>query len=756
MGPKEEIRNLEARGVSLPVSPISKQAAAHEMHSMVSTPGSLRESIVAFHGNSNGAQEMRANNDVLEEMRRSRSGPGGDMGPHMRRKASVGQSASDLFGDASIAIPRFYDPMQYWEITGLPWNMADEGHRHKLHKWLRLYYATHYLVPTLIDLFSRFPLIGMRIRCSKDKSIEDFYTHQFMEILDYPNFLVSLGRENHLVGEAFPLGHFNDSLGIWESEELLNPENIIIKNFPLLDSKQIFIKPPDYLSKLAREKSPAREYKMLQDKHEDLIPYLLRNENIPVSGVLLKHIANKTTDWDDHGTPILLRVLRTLLYEEKLLASQEAIAERLYSPFILAKLGIQDLGDGQPPWIPTFAEVEEVKNQIDLALASDFRLMVYHFGLDIQNVFGREQMPRLGDDFDRIERRIMQAFGVNPSLLSAGAATQPYASSALNAEFLNQFLKTYQGFLKNHLKQRAAVVAEAQEHYDYEMVGQSKRTLYETVEKKDEEGNTYYEEVPKLLLPTVEFSNLNLRDEATERQFLQALRAQGIPLADQTLAIGVDFDLEEERKKSNEDLIHKTVELAETKFKAYTILRERNLPIPPDLKAEVEGLFGPGMQPNMGGGEGMGGQPPGGAPGGGSPGVGPGTMPPGGAPGGAGAILKPNLPLLGPGGIGNPMGQGGAPARSPQPATGQAGGISMPPASVERRQGMPQASVTASEIDWEEKVETPSELEKESAIIPDIEVEEVPERVVLPPPQNKAGKRYQFIDEDQRMVDDGE
>ena len=720
------------------------------MHQMATTPGALRQTVAGVVSDPDLAS-MRRNNDVLEEMRRERgSGAAGTMGPHMRRRANIlpGGVGGDMFGggDSSLAIPRFYDPMQYWEMTGLPWNMADEGHRHKLHKWLRLYNSTHYLIGTLIDLFTRFPLVGLTVECTKDKAIADFYEHQFIDILQYPEFLVSLGREFMLIGEAFPLGSFNENLGIWEHEELLNPENIIIKNFPLLDSKQIFVKPPDYLVKLAREKSPAREYKMLLDQHEDLIPFLLKNENIPISDVLLKQIANKATDWDDHGTPNMLRVLRTLLYEEKLLASQEAIAERLYSPFILAKLGIQDLGDGQPPWIPTFAEVEEVKNQIDLALASDFRLMVHHFGLDIQNVFGREQMPRLGDDFDRIERRIMQAWGVNPSLLSAGAATQPYASSALNAEFLNQFMKTYQNYLKKHFLQRAAVVAEAQGHYDYEMNGSVKVPIYETIEKFDEEGEAYYEEVPKLLLPTLSFQNFNLRDEATERQFLQALRAQGIPLADQTLAIGVDFDMEEERRKANDDLIKKTVELAETKFKAYTILRERNLPIPPDLKMEVEGLLAPGMPPMAGGGEPspMGGQP-GGAPPPGGPG-GPGGIGMGGPMKGPGPIIAPTMPQLGPGGIGNPMGQGGAPARSPQPATGPGGGVTAPPVSMERRRGMPQASVTAPEEILEN-----SELEKESATIPEKE-EVVPEKIVIPPFKNKTGKKYSFIDESQRMV----
>jgi intein/homing endonuclease len=437
-------------------------------------------------------------------------------------------------------------------------------------------------------------------------------------------------------------------------------------------------------TKLAREKSPAREYKMLEMEFKELIPYLLKNEHIPVSNVLLKQVANKLTDWDDHGTPILMRGLRTLMHEEKLLASQDAIAERLYSPFILAKLGIMDLGDGQPPWIPEPAELEVLRDDIDLALASDFRLMVHHFGIDIQNVFGREQMPRLGDDFDRIEQRLMRVFGVNPTLLSAGAATQPYASSALQAEFLNQILRTYQGYLIKHYNSRAAIVAEAQGHYDFKMDGGRRVPVYEEVVVYDEEGNKNIETRPKLRWPKLKFESLDLRDEATERQFMQALRAQGVPISDERLVVGIDFDFNEEIDNYNEGIIKKTIAQQKAKMKAYTILKAQNLPIPPDLKAEVEGVLAPtdaGGNPilnMMGGGaqpgqSAFGAQPPqaGGA----------------GGPQGTQSVVPP--PQLGPKGIGNPMGAGGAPPATPEGPMGPSGGTTMPPVSVERRKGLP-------------------------------------------------------------------
>jgi hypothetical protein len=277
-----------------------------------------------------------------------------------------------------------------------------------------------------------------------------------------------------------------------------------------------------------------------------------------------------------------------------------------------------DLGDGQGPWVPGPEELEAVRDDIDLALSSDFRLIVHHFGLEMENVFGREQMPRLGDDFDRIERRIMQIFGVNPSLLSAGSQSQPYASSALQAEFLNQILRTFQGYLKEHYRERALVVAEAQEHYAYEKKGETRIKIMEEVVIYDEEsGEKRIEERHKLMVPDLDFATLDLRDEATERQFLQSMRAMGVPIPDSKLMVGVDYDLDELVDEYNEELVKKTINQQEAKMKTYKALQAARLPIPVDLKAEVESVLtggqapaqSPGSLPGLPGGAGPGAPP---------------------------------------------------------------------------------------------------------------------------------------------------
>jgi hypothetical protein len=666
-------RNLQERGVALPRNQIRARLDAADMHDMARTPGDLRltvaNTIPSDIQNADAQRIFRENAELSRAMGERRA-----MVHAMQRHANVG---TPMGGDVYAAMPRFYDPVEYWDLSGLPWNVADEGHRRKLHKWLRLYYATHYLVPILVDIFTRFPLVGMEVE-TKDKQLTAFYEDLFLDTLDYESFLVSLGREYWCVGEAFPLGSFDEDLGIWEREELINPDQVTVNNIPFLDSRQFKIVPPDYLKRLVRTQSPAKEYQQMLIGYPELVPYLSQGKNIPVSNVLMKHVGNFLNDWDDHGTPILLRGLRTLLHEEKLLASQDAIAERLYSPLLLAKLGIQDLGDGQGPWIPGPEHIAQVRDDLDIALSSDFRLMVHHFGLEITNVFGREQMPRLGDDFDRIERRLMQTFGVNPSLLSAGASTQPYASSALQAEFLNQILATYQKMLVTFFKSRAAVVAEAQGHYDYEKKGQTRIKIMERVVEYDEEGNKNIVEKPKLLIPDLKFSTLDLRDEATERQFLQTLRSMGVPIPDKKLMVGIPYDVKELSEEYDDELVWKTVNQQASKVKAFIALKNQNLPIPPQLYAEVAQVLGPD------GGVGGGSMPPGppGAPGGptgpaangpGGPIVMPGP-PPGLTPGG-----------LGPGGAGGAVPGGGPPPRAPTPG-GPPG--SVPPVSNERRPGL--------------------------------------------------------------------
>jgi hypothetical protein len=503
----------------------------------------------------------------------------------MQRESAFG---GPFGGDAYAMIPRHYTPEDWYRQSNVPYNMQEEKQRLELYKWLDLFYRTHSLIPMMVDIFTRFPLVGVELK-SPDRKLTQFYEDLFFDRLDYKQFLVDLGREYWTLGQAFPFGHFHEGLGIWTAEELLDPTLIKVESFPIIGGTQFALTPPDDLVQIAQKGAPLESYIMLEQQYPELLPFLRNKRDIPLSNVRLKQIALKPSTRDLHGTPILLRALRQLIHEEKLLAAQDAIAERLYAPLILVKLGVMDMGEGRPPFLPGPGEISQVRNEFELALASDFRLMVHHFGIDVQSVFGRETMPRFGEDLDRVDRKIMAVFGVNPSLLLGGAASQPYASSALQAEFLNQILRTYQHTLVRHFQDRAKIVAEAQEHFAYEKRGDLRIPIMEEVLTYDEDGNEIIEERHKLMIPDIKFKVLDLRDEATQRQFYQALKQQGVPIPDSELAMGMDFVFPEFLNQSEEEMIQKTVAQQEAKVKTYDILVAKGYPVPPELRQEIEG-----------------------------------------------------------------------------------------------------------------------------------------------------------------------
>ena len=177
----------------------------------------------------------------------------------------------------------------------------------------------------------------------------------------------------------------------------------------------------------------------------------VEEQGMDISNILLQRTVNKAAAWDVRGTPHMLRCFQTLMGEESLNAAQDAIADRLYSPLIMAKLGSPDLGDGAP-WIPDNTELENFKDDMQMALAADFRFMAYHFGIEVENVFGREQMPRLGDDYDRIERKLLQVWGIGEAMISGGGSQAAYASTAVNREVCELLMEGFQKHIQRHFR----------------------------------------------------------------------------------------------------------------------------------------------------------------------------------------------------------------------------------------------------------------------------------------------------------------
>jgi len=435
---------------------------------------------------------------------------------------------------------------------------------------------------------------------SKDPLIEKFYSEMFLNDLNYEEFLPDLGREFFMVGEVNALAHFNEELGIWSSEEIIDPDMIRVSKSLFVQQERVQLLVKDMVERLRSgpdgaidpDESPSermernKEYAELVKYYPEIIKAAAQDDGLDISDALISRIVNRANPNDVRGTPHLMRSFRTLMMEESLNAAQDAVADRLYAPLILATLGLPNLGDGEP-WIPSPADLDDVRDDLQAALAADFKLMVHNLGLQVQNVFGRESVPRFDQDYQRIDSKLLQAWGIGEALI-AGGTTGTYASSALNREVCEQLMFSFQNKIRRHIMKRCEVIAEAQQHYDFELKGGVRRPLYrEIVEEDPETGEQYIRRVPKLLLPEIHFSTLNLRDESTERAFIAQLKAAGVPVSDKMMAVNLPLDFEQELERSANETVQKMVAQAQAMQKVQKLCDAQGLPYPPELATEL-------------------------------------------------------------------------------------------------------------------------------------------------------------------------
>ena len=578
-----ELNNMRKAGITLPRNPVARRVAARDMLNNVKN-GSLFNDVASM------PTEGRERLNNLRHGAVDLSGMANT--PNRRLGAASGS-------DAQWAWPKLHDPFEYWRERTWWFNMEDPDEQtRKIRDWARLMYTTHYLVPSLIDIYTRYPLLDIEF-VHPDKRISEFYKELFFDGLDYNEFLFDLGREHWTVGEAFAMGSWHDGIGAWEDDEIINPNDVIVAKNRALRTYQYHIKVPEEIKKLIERRDPPQEYAMLMQLYPDVVAWAREDKEIPVSDVIMKQLKFKTNPWSEHGTPILLRAFRMLMLEESLNAAQDAIADRLYSPLILATLGLPDV-DQDGPWIPDATELQSLRDDLAMAINSDFRLMTYHHGLKIENAFGRESMPRLDQDFMRVESKVMQVFGIGADLLQGGNGGT-YASGALNRELITQMLSTYQHKIEKFIRSRMEPVAERQGHYEFRNVGGQRVPIMETVLMVDEEtGAEFVEERPKLAIPEVRFRSMNLRDETVERGFLQQLQAAGFPISLATLAVNIPIDFEDEVEARKNEKLATVVAEQQFKKELFERLSILGLPIPPEYFQEYQAYMMMLEDPSLG------------------------------------------------------------------------------------------------------------------------------------------------------------
>jgi len=377
-------------------------------------------------------------------------------------------------------------------------------------KLRRYFYHNDPIVGAAIDLHAEFPLSSFEVK-HEDKQVRML----FEEMVDYLNlfdFIVDVALEYWIVGEAFPFGFFDDPHDptVWAKFILINPDFITVEASPLVSQGEDTIikfnvnKALKTITEKHRNDPAVR--KLYDNLPSDFKEYAKANKPITLNQVQISHIKRKGSYFSLRGISLIDRVMKLLMYKEKLRSAQYAIAERHIAPLELYLIG----NDNQPA---TQEELEQFSSLVASIGHNPTKAIVYHHALQVQYVGASGQLLPVWQEMDVIDKEIMAGLMISSAFITGEGATFANASVALDV-LIQRYLALRDRIARWLTLKVFAPICSLHKIY--------KPTTAELAHKVRMIGSR------SLWLPEVEWEKRTLRDETTKINLLQQMAERGL------------------------------------------------------------------------------------------------------------------------------------------------------------------------------------------------------------------------------------
>lgn len=284
----------------------------------------------------------------------------------------------------------------------------------------------------------------------------------------------------------------------WTNIRVLPPEQVKVETFSFTDEKLVqFI--PDSKSKAIVQKAQEGDPNALRIANSmppEIIESITTGQPItlntdPDAGSFVFFLANKKSQYDEHGKSILQRCLRTLVFRDKVRQSLTSIASRHMTPYRLVYA--EDMDEEQ---------TEALREQVDLALQDPDYSIITNFQVNWEEMGADQRLPDWSWVFEMTDRWLYAGLGVTESLLSGESS---YSGDRIHLEVLNtQFM-----FFREVLQEMVE---------DYFFAPMARRMGFV---EEDEDGDI----LP--VIPRLSFTRLALRDNQETFESLMNLYQKG-------------------------------------------------------------------------------------------------------------------------------------------------------------------------------------------------------------------------------------
>ena len=448
----------------------------------------------------------------------------------------------------------------YLRQTGTFADLAENPNLNKLRAVLRKFSTLNPTFSIVLRLTSLLASKHPRIVCQD--SVNQKILNSVFEKSHYEQFLSQFLSEYLLCGEATSYAYWNREQQCFDEEVILPPSTIVIES----DGR------PNHEKIIAHEPSPrstGNQSVNFTPRAVNLDGFFEREDIPPFDGRQIPQKAliravHKQQPWDLEGYPFFAPALTALVQKENLDAALFGQLNELATPLVWAEVGLKagELGPGEPAWIPTQAELDEITQQINTLMMAEERIGAFRVGITFKNAFAGFELADLSKNYERTKDAILTVVGAGRGLIE-GSVGGPYASQAVNRDVYNSFITSLRGAVITAFQKRIDEAIRKLDLRAYRVDDGERKVTYHAYDG----GLTFdiddaVSPIPAEETATLAFDEDVLRNANAELNTLQTLIYDDVPVSKQTLAnaadLGIDIREELRQIKKEQEMVEST------------------------------------------------------------------------------------------------------------------------------------------------------------------------------------------------------
>jgi hypothetical protein len=298
--------------------------------------------------------------------------------------------------------------------------------RKTLNQWIRYYARFDPYVHNCIDLNSQFPISDFHFSGISDPGM----LRQFEEMKERCHLLqhaFEVSKEEETLGEAYTFWQWDEDDLTWSDYTIMNPDRLEIVQMDWGSGMNAFyfLDPPEKFKELQR-RTDIDVQSMLDAMDPAVREALSAGKKIPLDNFNVMAFVRRESPYDERGTSPVLPALKSLLYKDKLIEAQYAIADQQITPVQLWKIG-----DPAHDYMPNDVDLAKFRALLEAGRHDPLFTIVSHAAVNLELIGYTGKLLPILPELEWVAKQIMVALYLNEAAImgngpSYGAAVVPF------------------------------------------------------------------------------------------------------------------------------------------------------------------------------------------------------------------------------------------------------------------------------------------------------------------------------------------